>query len=174
MNKKRAAVIFAAVLSCYAISATTASYYSAKTGGNDVGVAKFSVAFTPQENDNVVINNDNSGVDYATQNYTLTVESESEVAVGYTIIFRFNKEVPSAVNFHLDDSATPFERASDNKTFTALGRQFSADDENATHIHTVTVKALLYDEAETQEILSDIFTDRVTITVRAEQISSQE
>ncbi len=100
MNKKRAAAIFAAILSCYAISATAASYYSAKTGGSGVGIAKWDVSVEFMgENDFTLIDSEGK----RTAEYFFSVTSKSEVALSYEIVLTMPKAIPDGLSFIIKD-----------------------------------------------------------------------
>lgn len=90
-------IIFAVIILPYGISKTLAIYRSSSIENGNINTAAWNVSATSGQNNSLNLVSD--GV--STQNYTLTVQSSSEVDVDYTIII---SNLPSGVEIALDDN----------------------------------------------------------------------
>ena len=115
------------------LNAKAMSKYTGRAASNGVAtVAKWDVKI-----DNTLTSNNISIVGgTSTQNYTLSVTSESEVACTYSIVL---SNVPNDVSVSIDGGTA--KKASNNRiTFENVG-SFSANDIELMHEHTLTFSA---------------------------------
>ncbi len=99
-RKKRVgllAVMLTALLSCFAIGATTARYYSEMQGSDKVAVAKFDIK-VDGATDPILVD---VKTDTVIKDYRLTVSNHSEVAVNCKIKVTTSKALPTGISLEV-------------------------------------------------------------------------
>ena len=115
-----ASVMLCLVLfSLYMTSGMFAKYATGGTSSGNGRVAKFSVTATDQGKSEYVF--DQAAAQQPDGSYEVTIENDSEVAVRYTIILKFDRAIPNYLTITPDENVTVSYDENDKKVVMLTG-----------------------------------------------------
>ncbi len=156
-------------LLCMCVVGVFARYKSEISGTATMRVAKWDVKL---ENSHTELKFNDSGtkVEKEELNYEFSLVSNSEVAVGYSVKLKFNNALPANVSLTLSDRTKSQEiKCNGSQTEFTFGGFDCAIGETAELMLTVTVEYVTVENGEYRLIDFSEFTDKVKISVIAEQ-----
>ncbi len=170
-RKKRiglAAIVLTALLSCLAIGATGARYYSETKGTGSVGIAKFEIKLVEVQNPTTEMSFNSSGecVTTETLGYTFSFTSSSDVALDYSVKFTFTTPLPANVRLWIDDKEEDAISGNGTDTvYTFSGFECAIGESTKTHTLSVAV-----DYVENDKLIDfTTFNSSVSVDIIVEQ-----